>query len=182
MAWSWWRERISRKKKHDFEEKGKTVGLLLRQTRPIWNQAKVVILDSGFCVLKGIVEVRKKGVFAAALIKKRRYWPKHINGEDNIKHFEDKEVGSADGLPGKLDGVPFHLFAMKEPDYVMQLMSTYGTTERVGDDKFRIFRDGAEKRRKVCKYPEVVHNHFKYRHAVDDHDNRRQSPISLEET
>ena len=38
---------------------GKTVGLLLHLTEPIHNTGKVVILDSGFCVLKGIVELKK---------------------------------------------------------------------------------------------------------------------------
>ena len=33
---------------------------------------KVVILDSGFCVLEGLIELRKVGVFAGALINKRR--------------------------------------------------------------------------------------------------------------
>lgn len=36
---------------------GKTVGLLLRLTRPIWNMGHTIILDSGFCVLKGIIEL-----------------------------------------------------------------------------------------------------------------------------
>ena len=30
------------------------------------------------------------------------------------------------------------------------------------------------------KYPEVIHNHFMFRHAVDDHNGKRHSPISLE--
>ena len=30
------------------------------------------------------------------------------------------------------------------------------------------------------RYPEVVHNHFLYCHAVDDHNGKRHSPISLE--
>ena len=30
------------------------------------------------------------------------------------------------------------------------------------------------------RYPEVVHNHFLYRHAVDDHNGKWHSPISLE--
>ena len=30
------------------------------------------------------------------------------------------------------------------------------------------------------QYPEVIHNHFLYRHAVDDHNGKRHSPISLE--
>ena len=36
---------------------------------PVWGSGKVFILDSGFCVLKAIVELQKKGIFAAALIK-----------------------------------------------------------------------------------------------------------------
>ena len=33
---------------------------------------------------------------------------------------------------------------------------------------------------KNFKYPKVVHNHFKGRHAVNDHNAKRHSPISLE--
>jgi hypothetical protein len=54
--------------KVQFDDMGKTVGLLLRLTERLWGTGKVVILDSGFCVLKGIVEVARKGVYAAALI------------------------------------------------------------------------------------------------------------------
>ena len=68
---------------------GKTVGLLLRMTRPIHNTGRLVILDSGFCVLKGLVELGKVGLFASALIKKRRYWPKYIRGEEIKEHFKD---------------------------------------------------------------------------------------------
>ena len=116
----------------EYEELGSTVGLLLRMLFPIFHLGFVVILDSGFCGLKGIVELRKKGVFAGALIKKRRYWPKYIHGDEVKEHFNDKEVGDADSWGGKLEDVPFHVFAMKEPDYVMSLMSTYGTNARDG--------------------------------------------------
>lgn len=59
---------------------GKT-GLLLRTTRPIWNTGRVVMLDSGFCVLSGTVELAKRGLHGGALIKKRRCWPKWILSE-----------------------------------------------------------------------------------------------------
>jgi hypothetical protein len=39
-------------------------------------------MDSGCCILQGIIEMRKKGVFGAALIKKKRYWPKLIPGDE----------------------------------------------------------------------------------------------------
>ena len=31
------------------------------------------------------------------------------------------------------------------------------------------------------KFPEVIGNHFLFRHSVDDHNNKRHSPISIEE-
>ena len=33
---------------------------------------------------------------------------------------------------------------------------------------------------KMFKYPEVVHNHFKNCHSVNDHNAKRHSPISIE--
>lgn len=156
---------------------GKTVGLLIRLTEKLWHSGKVVVLDSGFCVLKGLIQLRQKGVFAAAVIKKRRYWPKYIKGDEIRQHFDNQQVGDANALAGTLNGVPFHLFAMKEPDYVMTLMSTYGTMERIGKETERV----ANRQKVKFQYPEVFHNHFKFRHQVDDHNNRRHSPISFEE-
>ena len=58
----------------ELDDLGKTTGLLLRLTKPVWSTGNVFVLDSGFCVLKAIVELRNKGLFAASLIKKRWYW------------------------------------------------------------------------------------------------------------
>ena len=60
----------------EFDELGKTIGTLLCLTKPVWGSGKIFILDSGFCVLKAIIELKKKGVFVAALIKKQHFWPK----------------------------------------------------------------------------------------------------------
>eukprot|EP00934_Nitzschia_sp_Nitz4_P007490 Nitzschia sp. Nitz4//scaffold526_size3785//2112//3756//NITZ4_009261-RA/size3785-processed-gene-0.3-mRNA-1//1//CDS//3329553959//7480//frame0 len=166
----------------EFHELGKTVSLLLRLTRPLWGSSKLVILDSGFCVLQGIVELRKHGVFASALIKKRRYWPKYIRGDEIAEHFQTKEVGDVDAWGGVLDSVKFHVYCMKEPDYIMSLMSSYGTLTRSGEEKKRIYTEGSDKRQKTFKYPEVVRNHFLYRDAVDAHNSSRMDPIALEET
>ena len=62
----------------------KTTLLLLEMTRPIHNMGKLVVLDSGFCVLEGLIALKKVGVFAYAVIKKRRYWLKHVPGEKLI--------------------------------------------------------------------------------------------------
>jgi hypothetical protein len=106
---------------------GKTVGLLLRLCKPIYSRGFVVILDSGFCVLRGIIELWKKGVFAATVIKKRKYWPKHVPGAVMDKRMEAKAVGDCDSLPGTLEGVPYDLFVLKDAGYTMKIMSTYGS-------------------------------------------------------
>ena len=79
--------------------------------------------------------MKKKGVFAAALIKKWRYWPKYIPGDAIITHFGDKEIGALDALQGELDNVRFHVVGMKKPGYVMMIMTTYGTLAEFGDKK-----------------------------------------------
>jgi Transposase IS4 len=158
------------------EMKQKTVALLLRLTKRLWHTGKVVVLDSGFCVLKGLIELRRRGVFAAAMIKKRRYWPRHVDGTMIQSYFEDKEVGHADSFGGELDNIPYHIYCMKDDGYVVMLMSTYGTNERKGAEKKRVVK----KQRLNFKYPEVVANHYEYRHAVDDHNSKRHSPISFE--
>ena len=55
-----------------FENLKKTAGLLLRLCKGICT-GKVVILDSGFCVLQAIIELKEKRVYVSVMIKKRRY-------------------------------------------------------------------------------------------------------------
>ena len=86
-----------------------------------------MILESGLCVLHGIVELKKWGVYASTLIKQRKYRPKYIKGDAIKQHFDKKAVGDCDSWKGTMEEVPFHVYGMKEPDYVMSLMSMYGT-------------------------------------------------------
>ena len=48
------------------EKKGPTVSLLLRMCKPLYTKRAIVILHSGLCVLKGIVDLMKKGVYVGA--------------------------------------------------------------------------------------------------------------------
>jgi len=163
---------------------GKTVGLLVRLTKHLWNTGKIVVLDSGFCVVKALTQLARKGVFASAVIKKRRYWPKDVDGDMIKAHFEDAPVGHTDCFRMQLqeDNSKIDIHGFKEPNYIMMLMATYGTLERMGDDQSRTWKNDNVEHRATFKYAELIHNHFQYRHAVDDHNNRRQSPISLERT
>jgi len=65
----------------------------------------------------------KRGVYAAALIKKQKYWPRYIDGKAIKRYFKDKDVGAMDAWGGRLDGVTFDVFGMKKPNYVMKVMS-----------------------------------------------------------
>ena len=62
-----------------------------------------------------------------------------------------------------MEEVPFHVYAMKEPDYVMLLMSTYGTNLRMGKETSCEWVDssGVKKNGKF-HYPVVGGNHFLY--------------------
>eukprot|EP00957_Ditylum_brightwellii_P135177 10306281-Ditylum_brightwellii.AAC.1 len=66
--------------KSEFHAEGNTASLLLCLTRNLFGTGKLVILDSGFCVLQAITALKKFGVYASALINKRIYWSKHTDG------------------------------------------------------------------------------------------------------
>ena len=154
--------------KPKYNNHGNAVGLLLRILEPIFTRGSVVVLDSGFCVLKGIIELKKRGVYASALIKKCHYWPKYIKGNGIKSHFDDMDVGDCDAWKGQMDEVDFHVYAMKVPNYVMSIMSTYRTNQQVGKEMQHELVSGEQKN----FYPEVIGNHFLLQHSVDDHNNK----------
>ena len=49
---------------------GRKVGTLLHLMKSQFGTGKTVVLDSGFCVLQGLVELKKNGIYVHALIKK----------------------------------------------------------------------------------------------------------------
>ncbi len=77
---------------------GKTAGLLLWMLKKHFSTGRYVILDSGFCVLKGIIELKKEGIFAGALIKKHCEWPSLVPGESIDLYFQSKDIGDMDIL------------------------------------------------------------------------------------
>ena len=89
-----------------------------------------------------------------------------------MEHFAEKEIGTTDSWAGKMDDVPFHVFSMKQSDCVISLMSTYGTNEQCGREVHHDWKENSIKKSTTFQYPEVVDNHFKYRHYVDDHNGK----------
>jgi len=95
-------------------EHTKTVATVLWLTKPLFATGTVIIIDSGFCVLKVIVSLLLFGIYSSVLIKKWCYWPKDIFQEmSNIaRHFKSKKVGDVDVLPSMIQGHCFFLFAI----------------------------------------------------------------------
>ena len=52
-------------------------------------------------------------------------------------HFSGKEVGYAYFTYEVIDCQNFHISGMKDPDYTMMLMKTYGTLERSDNERKR---------------------------------------------
>ena len=124
------------------------------------------------------------GVFAGALIKKYCYWPKHVPENKIEEYFEDKEVGAMDSLKGKLHDVHYDIFCMKEPDYVMKIMSTYGglIENDWQKESVQTYKDSGKTKNVTFKYKILFSNNFDYRHVVDDHNNVGHQVPSLEQT
>ena len=173
-----------RKQKGD-DKGGKTVGLLLRLCQHLYSSGKIVVLDSGFCVLRALIELRKVGVLATAIIKKRRYWPRYIFGEEIEKHMEGETVGTTDVAAGLLEGVKYNIFALREEDYVMKMMATYGTLNpNPNQEEVTCCVENADGTLSVInfKYYQPISNHFLYRHAVNNHNNLQHVSPSIEGT
>ena len=168
----------------NYNSLGKTVGLLMRMLTSYFSTGRYVILDSGFCVLTGLVALKKAGLFACAVIKKRRYWPYLVPGEAMDRMFDDREVGESAGITGKLDGEEYFLWGLKEPSYVMKMMATGGplvVTDECKPQK-RYWTEGGLERVKDTQLPLPYDWHYKFRHAVDDHNNLRHALPSIEHT
>ncbi len=69
-------------------EYGAIIGILLCLAKVLYNMGKVVIHDSEFCVLQGLIELRKVGVFASTVIKERKYWPNLCPGKHKWYIYE----------------------------------------------------------------------------------------------
>ena len=82
----------------DPKKKGPTVSLLLRMCECLYSSGTVDILDSGFCVVQGIIELLKKGAYAGVQIKKRRYWPKFVKGDQMMDNMTNDSYGTTKGV------------------------------------------------------------------------------------
>ena len=162
-----------------------TVGLVLHMCEPLFSMVKSIVMNSGFFVANVIVSLAAKGLYACALIKKRRYWPKSVRGDLIDRKFAEKEVGDVDMLEAAIEyGKPFRILCFKEPGYMMNITEPWMTLDELeGANKKRNYKGrNFESIVKEFKYQKPFGLHFCYRRQVDNHNNRRHSHISLERT
>ena len=117
--------------KKECEEKGAEADLMVRMTNPIWGTGKVVVMDSGFCVLEVFISMVEKGVLGSALIKKWCYWTKGVTAEEILWNMQNNEVGGVDVVQVSIRGKIYHIMSINETDCVMLMMKIYGTLEHL---------------------------------------------------
>ena len=103
-----------------------------------------------------------------------------MKGEAVKEHFKDKEPGYCDSKRVELEGVPFYVYGMKEPDYILLFMTTFGSTARMGRFRRDNGRTPQMPRIVKFKYPEVCNLHYEKRGSVDENNARRMDPIAVE--
>ena len=73
------------------------------------------------------------GVYAAALIKKRKYWTKGVPGDTIYQYFAHKDITYVDILEAITEegpeGKAFNIFFFTKPEYVMKIMAAWMTLE-----------------------------------------------------
>ena len=90
----------------EFEDLGgNTVRLLLHMMKIYFATGRYVMIDSGFCDLKGLIQLRKKGFFACAVIENIRYWHTMVPDKETEDHFREVEVGDTDAIQVTVDDV-----------------------------------------------------------------------------
>ena len=127
------------------------------------------MMESGICVANCIVAIVMKGLYTVSLIKKHRYCPKTAPGDLIDRYFSEKDVGGVEMLEADTEeGNKFHIFRLKEPDYVIKTMVSWMTLDDLeGDNTKRNYKGrGGEYLVKMFKYRKPFGLYFCYRNKL----------------
>ena len=108
---------------------------MIDMAKPINHTGNVVSMDSGLCVLLGIISMHDHRVYGRSLINKRSYWPKNVPGDAIDSYFANKELGSAKTFRQFIDGKPFLVHCHKDDKYVTKMISTHGLIYEIPSHK-----------------------------------------------
>ena len=98
--------------------------LMCRMKNPLWVTGKIVIMDNGFCVIKGLMVTYYRVVYVSTMVKNHKYWPRRIYGDKINAHFEKKKIGEHECHSRNWKEFYFAVFVVKEKNYNIIMMST----------------------------------------------------------
>lgn len=162
--------------RHLFPDGNKAGPLMMRLCKPLFGSGSVVIHDAGFSSIPALCQLKKKGVFASCLIKKKRFWPKFTEGGRHETHMAQRAIGDCDAIQAQFAGEDYSIYLLKDSTYTLQLAATYGKNIRIGPMKRR-----RTDRVYEFKYPEPIAHYYQGRHAADDNNHFRQGIASIED-
>ena len=142
-----------------------------RLTAPLRGRGHIVVLDAASCELDGLVDLAKKGVYAAAVVRKRKCWPRHVPGEDILAYMKDKPVGELHVAQGTLEGVKLNFNCVRHSRYTFVLVSTYGSHNLL-ESPLKLWAPSGGSF--AVQRNQVLSDYYAARHAVDDNRRSRQ--------
>jgi hypothetical protein len=101
-----------------------------------------------------------------------------------IQTLDNANVSTVKAISGMLDGVKYYWWGMKMPSNVMKMMARGGAlivNESCKDERERLTKDRVEVNR-TFQFLLPYNWHYKYRHAIDDHNNMHHLLPSVEGT
>jgi hypothetical protein len=171
----------------EYNDLGKTVGLVLRMTRSanLWSTNTQIFMDSGFAVLDVLLQLRKHGLHGAICVKKKGSWPRRVTVcDDVVTHCRGlPKVGSCVSREAtfSIDGCDarVYLAGYKDVNHVGLILSTFGTTLTLTAEK-KLRYNSATKQVSYIQLPDIFQRYYDARNAVDVNNQLRQGVHSIE--
>jgi hypothetical protein len=107
-----------------------------------------------------------------------------VPGDTMTEASNEAQVGDSMAISDILNGIRYFLWGLKEPSYVMKMMATRGPL--ISNDSYKMQKqkctEGGVKMMRMFQFPLLYNWHYKYRHAINNHNNLRHLLPSIEHT
>ena len=102
-----------------------TISLMCRMKKTLCGTGKMVIMDSDFCVLIGLIGKFYRGLYGSVLVNENKYCPTGIYCDQINAHCGKRYICEHEFFSGNWKGVNFDVFAKKETNYIIIMIPTY---------------------------------------------------------
>ena len=118
---------------------------MMCMTKPLFGTGKSVVINSVFCVMKGLVGMLAHGVYRTTVINKNI-----LAQVLHVTCFQDKEVGGVHDVCGYLYGNKYNIKCTKEAGYAMKLFRTHGLMSKRCRVMLLTYQNRGETITKIC--------------------------------